>query len=116
MVGYIPDSMDLVWMNFEPQAGREITKVRPALIISGLKYNAKTGLVLCMPITSKIKGSPFEVVIKADRIEGAVLCNQMHSFDWRFRNAQFISIVSKKNFIEVMEKFKAILPDIKTYN
>jgi len=113
MVDYVPDSGDLVWIDFEPQVGREITKTRPSLIISGLKYNAKTKLVLCMPITSKIKGSPFEVSIDTGKVSGAILCDQMHSFDWKARNAKFIDAISKNDFLEVMAKFMAVLPNLK---
>ena len=61
---YVPDRQDIVWLEFEPQKGKEILKTRPALIISPQEYNHKVGLALCMPITSKVKNYPFEIIIK----------------------------------------------------
>lgn len=63
MVKFTPKQGDIVWLEFDPQKGKEIQKKRPALTISPLAYNAKTGLGLFMLITSKIKGYPFEVVV-----------------------------------------------------
>lgn len=61
-------------MKFDPQTGKEIQKTRPALAISPYSYNLKTGLGLFMPITSKVKGYSFEVIIDQDEIYGAILC------------------------------------------
>jgi mRNA interferase MazF len=85
MVTYIPDRGDIVWLEFEPQKGKAIQKTRPTLIISPKAYNQKTQLALCMPITSKIKNYPFEVVIHDKDIKGAILSDQMRSFDWHAR-------------------------------
>ena len=90
MVGYIPKRGDIIWLEFDPQKGKEIQKTRPALTISPHSYNLKTGLGLFMPITSQIKGYPFEVLIDEDKIQGAILCDQIRSLDWRARKAQFI--------------------------
>ena len=62
MVRYIPKRGDIVWLEFNPRIWHEQSGVRPALIISGEIYSKKTGLCLAMPITSKIKGYPFEVI------------------------------------------------------
>ena len=71
---YIPERGDLVWLQFNPQAGHEQSGLRPALIISPAAYNNKTGLALMCPITSKIKGYPFEVVLPEKfKIQGAIL-------------------------------------------
>ena len=82
---FIPERGDVVWLNFEPQKGREIQKTRPAVVLSPSKYNLKSGLALFAPITSQIKGYPFEVVISSQQINGAVLCDQVRSMDWRAR-------------------------------
>ncbi len=63
---YIPEKGDIVWLDFEPQKGKEIKKMRPALILSPKNYNLH-GLAIACPITSKIKGYPFEVEIKNDK-------------------------------------------------
>ena len=82
---YIPERGDLVWLSFDPQKGSEQAGFRPALVLSCAAYN-RFGLCLLCPITSKIKGYPFEVVLPNDStIQGAVLCDQIRSVDWRAR-------------------------------
>lgn len=110
MVKYTPQAGDIVWMEFDPQAGREIQKTRPALTISPFSYNLKTGLGLFMPITSKIKGYPFEVTVECDEIHGAVLCDQIRSLDWKARKAKFITHLSSAILTDVMSKFQVLLP------
>lgn len=91
MVKYIPQRGDIVWLEFDPQKGNEIQKTRPALVISPHAYNLKTGLALFMPITSQIKGYPFEILIEFEQIKGAILCDQIRSLDWKARNTKFIT-------------------------
>ena len=93
MVDYIPNRGEIIWINFDPQKGKEIKKIRPALVISPQKYNQKTGLLLCMPVTSQVKGYPFEVTVNEEQIKGAILCDQVRSFDWREREAEKITTV-----------------------
>jgi len=110
VVKYTPKAGDIVWMEFDPQAGKEIQKTRPALTISPYSYNLKTGLGLFMPITSKIKGYPFEVTIESDEIHGVILCDQMRSLDWKARKAKFIIHLSPLILTDVMAKFRILLP------
>lgn len=109
MVRYIPDRCDIIWLEFDPQKGREIQKTRPALTISPLLYNKKTSLGLFMPITSQIKNYPFEIIIQNEKIHGAILADQMRSLDWSSRNAQFICKIPNDTWNEVMLKFKVLL-------
>lgn len=88
MVNYIPDRGDIVWLNFDPQKGSEIMKTRPALVISPRKYNIKSNFAIFMPITSKIKGYPFETLIELQGKKAAILCDQIRSLDWKVRNAK----------------------------
>ncbi len=111
MVKYAPKEGDIVWMEFDPQKGKEIQKKRPALTISPHPYNLKTGLGLFMPITSKIKGYPFEVIVDTDKIQGAILCDQIRSLDWKARKAKFITHLSISLFKDVLAKFRVLLPD-----
>lgn len=91
MARYVPDRGDVVWLKFSPQAGREHAGTRPAFVLSPKSYNRKVGLALVCPITSKVKGYPFEVELPSDeRIHGAVLADQLRSLDWRVRKARFI--------------------------
>ena len=109
MVKYIPERGDIVWLNFEPQKGREIQKVRPALVISPLKYNQVAKLALFMPITSQIKNYPFEIVIDHDQIQGAILTDQIRSLDWRSRNAQKITDVDSKILHQAISRIRLLL-------
>ncbi len=109
MVNYSPDRGDIIWLEFEPQAGKEIQNTRPALVISPLAYNKKAGLAICMPITSKIKNYPFEVKLSNKKIEGAVLSDQIRSLDWQARNAKFICKCDKNSFTQVIKKFSLLI-------
>lgn len=79
MVKYVPDKGDIVWIDFEPQKGREITKRRPALVLSPINYNSKSNLAIFAPFSSQIKGYPFEVMVTLDQKEGVILCDQIRS-------------------------------------
>jgi mRNA interferase MazF len=86
---YVPERGDLVWLNFTPQAGHEQAGQRPALVLSPAAYNGKTGLMLCCPITSQVKGYPFEVAVEGEAgITGVILADQIKSLDWRARQTR----------------------------
>ncbi len=110
MVRYIPKEGDIVWLEFDPQKGKEIQKTRPALTISPQAYNSKIGLGLFMPITSNIKGYPFEVVINKGEVQGAVLCDQIRSLDWKARKAKFVTRIPLSIMEDVLAKFSVLLP------
>lgn len=93
MVVYIPKRADIISVEFDPQQGKEIKKNRPALVISPQAYN-KIGLLLCMPITTQIKNYPFEVLLPPLKfVKGAILCDQIRSFDWKARKAKFLGTI-----------------------
>ncbi|MDA0910348.1 MAG: endoribonuclease MazF [Proteobacteria bacterium] len=108
MVKYIPDAGDIVWLDFDPQAGREQKGHRPALVISPKVYNTKTKLMLCCPMTTKIKGYPFEVAVASEK-ESVILSDQIKSLDWQQRNAKFKGRISVVELEDVCAKIKAIL-------
>ena len=83
---YVPDRGDIVWLQFDRQAGHEQAGHRPALVLSPARYNEARGMMICCPMTSRIKGYPFEVLISEDP-PSAVLADQIKSLDWRARNA-----------------------------
>lgn len=83
-----PQQGEVVWLNFDPQSGQEQAGRRPALILSKTAYNQRIGRAFACPITSKIKGYPFEVVINTGKISGAVLADHLKNIDWRSRNAE----------------------------
>ncbi len=106
---YVPDTGEVVWLQFDPQAGHEQAGHRPALVISPANYNGKTGLMVCCPISTKIKGYPFEVVTKVDGIECVVLSDQVKSLDWKIRRAKKKATVSTEVMLHVLAKMKALL-------
>ena len=107
---YIPDRGDIVWLNFTPQRGHEQRGKRPALVLSPEIYNAKTSLCLCLPITSKIKGYPFEVALPKDiEVEGVVLSDQIKNLDFAAREAVFICSVPYYVVEEVQKNIWALL-------
>ena len=107
MASYIPEAGDIVWLQFTPQAGHEQAGHRPAVVLSPASYN-RIGLMLCCPMTTKIKGYPFEVVI-AGNTGNAVLSDQVKSLDWRARNAQHKGRVSAYELAQVRGKAVALI-------
>src|SRR5439155_427115 len=88
---YVPARGDAIWITLQPQAGHEQAGRRPALVLSPASYNSKVGLAIICPITSQIKGYPFEVLVPAGlKVSGAVLSDQAKSLDWRVRKAELI--------------------------
>ena len=106
---YVPERGDLIWLNFTPQSGHEQTGKRPAIVLSPLTYNKKTNLMIACPITSKVKGYPFEVKIDGKTIDGVVLSDQVKNLDWKARNAIFIEKASKNILKQVQEKLFLLL-------
>ena len=102
---YIPESGDIVWLNFTPQAGHEHRGKRPALVISPKIYNEKTSLFICVPITSKVKGYPFEVPIPHGlQVTGVILSDQIKSLDYQVRKATFICKLPEQTLQEVKKR------------
>ncbi len=109
---YVPRRGDIVWLSFEPQAGHEQKGRRPALVLSPTEYNGKVGLALFCPITSQIKGYPFEVQIPAGlAVSGVVLSDQLMSLDWLARRAEFAVQLPTARLVEVLEKLGALLSE-----
>lgn len=106
---YIPDTGEVVWLEFDPQAGHEQAGHRPALVISPASYNGKTGLMVCCPMSTKIKGHPFEVVTQVDDVDCAVLSDQVKSLDWKVRRAKKKAAVDEEVLVHVRAKMKALL-------
>ena len=105
---YVPEAGDIVWLHFDPQAGHEQAEHRPALVLSPSTYNGKTGLMLCCPMTTQVKGYPFEVQIAGAR-PGAALADQVKSVDWVARKASHKGRVSAPELAEVRAKATALI-------
>jgi mRNA interferase MazF len=107
---YVPRRGDIVWLSFTPQAGHEQASRRPALVLSPSAYNGKVGLALCCPITSRVKGYPFEVTVPKDlAVAGVVLADQVRSLGWRARRAEFIDRLPDADVSEVLALVMALL-------
>lgn len=105
---YTPEAGDIVWLQFNPQAGHEQAGHRPAVVLSPATYNGKTGLMLCCPMTSQIKGYPFEVQI-AGNPASVVLADQVKSFDWKVRQATFKGKIAPIELSEIRRKATALI-------
>lgn len=106
---FVPDAGDIVWLEFSPQAGHEQAGHRPALVLSPSAYNNKTSTMLCCPMTTQIKGYPFEVLIQVQGVSGAVLSDQVKNLDWRARKATPKGKATKEEMDEVRAKIAALL-------
>ncbi|MBI2986584.1 MAG: endoribonuclease MazF [Deltaproteobacteria bacterium] len=107
---YIPNRGDVVWVSFNPQAGHEQAGRRPALVVSPASYNGKVGLAIFCPVTSQVKGYPFEVnVPPGSQIDGVVLSDQVKSLDWRARGAEFICKLPQVIILEVLDRIAVLL-------
>lgn len=105
---YVPEAGDIVWLSFDPQVGREQAGHRPAVVLSPAVYNAKTSLMVCCPMTTRIKNYPFEVVISSAN-PSAVLADQLKSLDWRRRRAKRKGAISADELAEVRAKIRALI-------
>lgn len=107
---YVPDAGDLVWLTFDPQAGHEQRGRRPALILSPRTYNAKTRLALACPVTSQVKGYPFEVPLPSSgAIHGAVLADHVKNLDWGARHVQFEAKAPADVVVDVRERLRVLI-------
>ena len=106
----VPGRGHLVWLSFDPQAGREQAGRRPALILSPAAYNGRSGLALACPITSQVKGYPFEVALPTGLpVAGVVLADQVKSLDWRARQAKFAARLPKATSTEIVGKLAVLI-------
>jgi len=113
VAAYVPARGDLIWLQFNPQAGHEQAGHRPAVVISPSSYNRRVGLALCCPVTSQVKGYPFEVLLPPGlSVEGAILSDQIKSLDWRVRKAKRIGNLPAEVLQETVGKILALVePD-----
>ena len=108
--GYVPERGDVVWMMFGPQAGHEQSGRRPGVVMSSSIYNGKTGMALCCPITSHVKGYPFEVLVPTGlKTSGAILADHIRNIDWKMRRAEYLCKLPDKALEEVTGKILSLL-------
>jgi mRNA interferase MazF len=105
---YVPDTGDIVWLTFDPRTGHEQAGHRPALVLSPERYNSARGMMVCCPMTSRIRGYVFEVVVS--RLPpSVVLADQVKSVDWRVRGAAFKEKAATDIVAEVRAKVRTLL-------
>jgi len=107
---WIPERGDVVWITMNPAAGHEQSGRRPALVLSPAAYNGKVGLALLCPITSQVKGYPFEVRLPdALPVEGVVLADQAKSLDWRARGAELLCAVPQETTSAALMRLQTLI-------
>lgn len=109
-MAWAPERGDVVWITRDPTAGHEQSGRRPALVLSPAAYNGKVGLAILCPITSQVKGYPFEVQIPNGLpVEGVVLSDQAKSLDWRARGAEFLCTLPQETTLAVLERLETLV-------
>ncbi len=109
---YCPKRGDIVWLSFNPQSGHEQAGHRPALVVSPETYNRKVGLALFCPVTSQVKGYPFEVRIpQGHQVSGVVLAHQVKSLDWKARGASFCCELPRELVHETLNKLGTLIDE-----
>ncbi|HEV2815823.1 MAG TPA: endoribonuclease MazF [Allosphingosinicella sp.] len=103
-----PDAGEIVWLDFDPQAGREQAGHRPAVVLTPAAYNSRSGLLICVPLTTRVKGYPFEVPVKGARASVA-LVDHVRSIDGRARRARIKGRVSEDELEEIRAKLRALM-------
>lgn len=107
---YIPERGDIVFINLNPQSGKEQAGKRPALVLSPKNYNERVGLAIFCPITNHTKGYPFEVKLGIkDKTTGVILADHVKNLDWQTRQIRFVESVSKPVLDEVLGKLNTLL-------
>ncbi|NES64957.1 MAG: mRNA-degrading endonuclease [Okeania sp. SIO2D1] len=110
---YIPKKGDIVWINFNPQSGREQAGRRPALVVSSSRYNRLVGLALVCPITTKVKGFMFEIPIPEGlEISGVVLADQVKSLDYKKRRAEFACQMPDEILMQVIIAINRLMREV----
>jgi len=87
---FIPDRNDIIWLDFEPSTSKEIGKYRPALVLSSKAYNHQTGLLICCPVSSSIRGGVTEVKVNNLDQPSVVAANLIQTLFWKHRKAKKI--------------------------
>lgn len=105
---FVPDAGDLVWLEFDPQAGHEQAGRLPAVVLSPAAYNRAAGLMVCCPVATKIKRYPFEVPLAGDP-PSVALADQVKSLDWRARRAARKSIITPAELATIRAKLRALI-------
>ena len=117
-LAYTPERGDLVHVNLCPSAGRELTGPHYALVLSSRVYNRAAGMVICVAITSRMRGSPFEVMLPRGKlpakagvgeVDSVILCDALRQLDFRERSMAFVSKCPRDILDEVTARSLALI-------
>jgi mRNA interferase MazF len=106
---WVPRASEIVRIDFNPTKGHEQANDRPAVVLSNQGFNDKSGLLVCIPCTTKIKGNPFEVRISGLNGPTVALSHQIRTMDWRERGAVFIGVASAAEMAEILGKIQSLI-------
>lgn len=106
--GFVPDAGDIIWLDFDPQTGHEQAGRRPAVVLSPAAYNGRIGLLICCPVTTKIKSYPFEVNLSGSP-PSAALADQVKSLDWRKRGATRKGVATREEMAVIRAKIRSLI-------
>ena len=105
---YVPEQGDVVWIDFDPTKGHEQKGRRPAVVLSSKIYNEPSRLFVVCPVSSQIKGYPYEVML-AGKLQGVILVDHVRSLDWSARPVKKAGVVSEDTLVEIQKKLKTLL-------
>lgn len=106
---YVPDRGDYIWLDFEPSTGKEIGKYRPAFVLSSKLMNSRTGLIICCPISTSIRGGSTELPIEGLEKPSVIATNLIYTFSWKERRAKFIKKSEAHVLKEVLYKLLPLI-------
>lgn len=106
---YVPDRKDIIWLDFEPTKGKEIGKLRPALVLSSKGLNKQTGMIICLPISTSIRGGALEVPVTELDKPSVVVPNAVQTLDWKHRKAKLITQISDDTYNEAVLKLATLM-------
>jgi len=103
-MGYIPEQGDIVFLEFDPQAGHKQRGKRPALVVSNITYNQFTKIAMVCPITNMNRKFPLHVELDAStKTTGVIMCEQVKALDIHARNVTFHEKAPKDIVEEVVD-------------
>ena len=115
---WVPNRQEIIWIDCNPQVGREMRDVHPFLVLSPSVFNEKTSLVIGLPMTTAAYNADNPFAVAAGKASGRkagktsyVLCHQPKSFDWRLRGAKAhpLGVLQDVVFQQVCERLNQII-------
>ena len=106
---YVPERFDIIFLDFEPKKGKEIGKYRPALVLSSKEYNKKTGLLICCPVSTSIRGHLSEVLVDGLAKPSVIASGIIQTLAWQARKAKFIKKVNNEIFEAVLQRLLPLI-------